>query len=101
MCEEKGLDPIVADKIGDYVKYKGWCYSLYLNYTILTNNYTGGAELLEKLLADADLTANPSAKTGLSEMGILFKLLKAYKVIDKVNNRLMIVYLAIITKSIS
>ena len=23
MCEEKGLDPSVADKIGGYVKYKG------------------------------------------------------------------------------
>lgn len=23
MTEEKGLDPVIADKIGEYVKYKG------------------------------------------------------------------------------
>ena len=25
MTEEKGLDPAVADKIGEYVKHKGKC----------------------------------------------------------------------------
>ncbi|PPQ83242.1 hypothetical protein CVT26_014765, partial [Gymnopilus dilepis] len=65
MTEEKGLDPAVADKIGEYVKLKG------------------GPDLLAQLEADATLTANPSAKQGLSDMAILFRLLKAYKVIDK------------------
>ncbi|KAF9554776.1 histidyl-tRNA synthetase [Agrocybe pediades] len=65
MTEEKGLDAAVADKIGEYVKYKG------------------GPELLKQLEADAVLTANKSAKSGLEEMNILFGLLEAYKIVDK------------------
>jgi len=30
MTEEKGLDPMVADKIGDYVKLKGTSYATLL-----------------------------------------------------------------------
>ncbi|KAL4263999.1 histidine--tRNA ligase [Pleurotus pulmonarius] len=67
MTDEKGLDPAVADKIGEYVKLKG------------------GLDLLEKLEADATLMANPNAKQGVAEMKILFGLLKAYKVIDKLS----------------
>ncbi|KDR67989.1 hypothetical protein GALMADRAFT_257538 [Galerina marginata CBS 339.88] len=67
MTEEKGLEPAVADKIGEYVKYKG------------------GPELLAQLEADATLTANKSAKQGLSDMAILFTLLKAYNVVDKIS----------------
>ncbi|KAL5533884.1 hypothetical protein ACEPAG_344 [Sanghuangporus baumii] len=67
MSEEKGLDPVVADKIGEYVKHKG------------------GEELLDSLLADSTLTANARAKEGLSEMSLLFTLLKANKVIDKIS----------------
>ncbi|KAF5381598.1 hypothetical protein D9615_005532 [Tricholomella constricta] len=67
MTDEKGLDAAIADKIGEYVKHKG------------------GPELLEKLNADAALTANKSAKNGLNEMGILFTLLNAYKVLDKIS----------------
>ncbi|TFK71156.1 histidyl-tRNA synthetase [Pluteus cervinus] len=67
MTEEKGLDPAVADRIGEYVKHKG------------------GPELLDQLLADATLRANPSAKQGLQDMGTLFRLLKSYKVIDKIS----------------
>ncbi|KAI5121828.1 hypothetical protein M0805_003262 [Coniferiporia weirii] len=67
MCEEKGLDPVVADKIGEYVKHKG------------------GEELLATLLSDSALTANESAKQGLSEMSTLFTLLRAYKVIDRIS----------------
>lgn len=66
MTEEKGLDAAVADKIGEYVKHKG------------------GPELLERLSADESLMANPSAKRGIEEMGVLFKYLGAYKVVDKV-----------------
>ena len=47
MTEDKGLDPTVADKIGEYVQHKG------------------SRELLNKLQADATLSANESAKKGL------------------------------------
>ncbi|KAF4605988.1 Cytoplasmic and mitochondrial histidine tRNA synthetase [Pleurotus pulmonarius] len=67
MTDEKGLDPAVADKIGEYVKLKG------------------GLDLLEKLEADATLVANTNAKQGVAEMRILFGLLKAYQVIDKLS----------------
>ncbi|KAI0778871.1 histidyl-tRNA synthetase [Trametes elegans] len=67
MTEEKGLDPAAADKIGEYVKHKG------------------GPELLEKLRADESLMANPSAKAGVEEMGLLFTYLTAYQVLDKVS----------------
>ena len=67
MVETKGLDPAVADKIGEYVKHKG------------------GPELLEKLKADSALTANASAKVGIEEMGILFSYLKSYKVLDRLS----------------
>ncbi|CAA7269768.1 unnamed protein product [Cyclocybe aegerita] len=67
MTEEKGLDPSVADKIGEYVKHKG------------------GPELLSLLEGDATLTANASAKQGLSDMSILFTLLKAYGIIERIS----------------
>lgn len=67
MTEEKGLDPSVADKIGEYVKHKG------------------GPSLLDQLLKDEALLANPSAKLGLDEMGLLFSYLEAYNVLDKVS----------------
>lgn len=65
MTDEKGLDPSVADKIGEYVKYKG------------------GPALLDQLTADTVLMSNPNAKQGLTDMGLLFTLLKAYQVLDK------------------
>ncbi|KAJ7157316.1 hypothetical protein C8R46DRAFT_1004259 [Mycena filopes] len=67
MTEEKGLDPAVADKIGEYVKHKG------------------GPSLLEQLSADEALMANASAKQGITEMGLLFTYLRAYGVIDKLS----------------
>ncbi|KAF8811335.1 histidyl-tRNA synthetase [Phlegmacium glaucopus] len=67
MTAEKGLDPAVADKIGDYVKHKG------------------GLDLLAQLESDALLASNKSAKQGLTDMGILFTLLNAYGVLDKVS----------------
>ena len=47
MTEDKGLDPDVADKIGEYVQLKG------------------SRELLEKLASDSNLSANESAKKGV------------------------------------
>ncbi|KAF8630694.1 hypothetical protein AX15_002768 [Amanita polypyramis BW_CC] len=67
MTEEKGLDPVVADKIGEYVNHKG------------------REELLVRLLADTTLTSNPSAKQGLADMELLFTLLEAYKVSDRIS----------------
>ncbi|KAG1750296.1 hypothetical protein EDD22DRAFT_916582 [Suillus occidentalis] len=67
MTEEKGLSSDVADKIGEYVKHKG------------------GPSLLDLLKADATLMANPSAKQGITDMDILFTLLRAYKVLDKIS----------------
>ena len=53
MVEEKGLEPAVADKIGDYVKL------------------SGGTDLLMKLKADKDLTSNVDAQKGLKDMELL------------------------------
>lgn len=50
----------------------------------MTLECTGSQDLLENLKADELLTANASAKQGLEEMSLLFTLLKAYRVFDKV-----------------
>ncbi|WWC60325.1 uncharacterized protein I303_102896 [Kwoniella dejecticola CBS 10117] len=68
MTVEKGLDEQVADKIGQYVGLKG-----------------PGMEVLEKLKLDGDLMAIPLAKQGISDMEILFRYLKVYKVLDKMS----------------
>lgn len=66
MCEEKGLDDAIADKIGEYVKLKG------------------GEELLQTLSADATLTGNKLAKEGINEMKLLFDYLNAYGITARV-----------------
>ena len=45
---------------------------------------TGGPSLLDQLKADDTLMSNRSAKDGILEMELLFTLLGAYKVLDKV-----------------
>ncbi|KAF2224958.1 histidyl-tRNA synthetase mitochondrial precursor [Elsinoe ampelina] len=67
MTEDKGLDPAVADKIGEYVVRKG------------------GRELLESLQADATLSANESAKAGLADMKLLFDYLDIFSVFDRIS----------------
>ena len=67
MTEEKGLEGEVADRIGEYVVLKG------------------SRELLEKLQADAKLTANESAKAGLTDMDLLFTYLKSFGVLERVS----------------
>ncbi|KAJ6541656.1 hypothetical protein B0H19DRAFT_958359 [Mycena capillaripes] len=67
MTVEKGLDAAIADKIGEYVKHKG------------------GPSLLEQLQTDEALTANASAKQGMSDMGLLFTYLRAYGILDKIS----------------
>lgn len=71
MCEEKGLESAVADKIGEYVKHKG------------------GEELLELLSADNTFTANKLAKEGIADMKLLFEYLKAYGILDRVGNHML------------
>ena len=87
MTEEKGLDPAVADKIGEYVKHKGLCAPLVRpsHAHILIAGLAGGAELLEVLRADAALMANKNAKSGIEEMTLLFTYLAAYQVLDKLS----------------
>ncbi|KAF2435754.1 histidyl-tRNA synthetase [Tothia fuscella] len=67
MTEEKGLEPAVADKVGEYVNFKG------------------GQELLTKLQEDATLSANADAKKGLDDMALLFTYLKTFGILDKVS----------------
>ena len=67
MTEEKGLDPAVADKIGEYVKLKG------------------GLDLLEKLKADSTFMGNAMAADGAKEMELLFQYLGAYNVMSRVS----------------
>lgn len=67
MTEDKGLDPVVADKIGEFVRLKG------------------GEDLLTKLLSNETLTANPSAQKGLEDMRLLFSYLSVFNVMDKIS----------------
>lgn len=67
MVDEKGLDGAVADKIETYVARKG------------------GRELVESLQSDEALLANPSAKAGLEEMGLLMDYLEAFDILDKIS----------------
>ncbi|KAF2163968.1 hypothetical protein M409DRAFT_57071 [Zasmidium cellare ATCC 36951] len=67
MTKEKGLDPAVADKIGQYVVKKG------------------GDDLLQQLQKDEQLSANESAKAGLSDMDLLFGYLRTFGVLDKIS----------------
>ncbi|KAF2263992.1 histidyl-tRNA synthetase [Lojkania enalia] len=63
MVEDKALDPAVADKIGEYVKYKG------------------GREIVTQLLEIPEVTANASAKKGLEDMALLCTYLDIYGVL--------------------
>ncbi|KAK2563227.1 Histidine--tRNA ligase [Acropora cervicornis] len=53
MVGEKGLEPSIADKIGEYVKHKG------------------GMDLVKKLTADEALINNKSAKAAVEDMKLL------------------------------
>lgn len=68
MTVDKGLDGVIADKIGEYVglKGKGW-------------------EVLERLKGDEKLMAVKSAKEGLADMELLFGYLDVMGVLDKVS----------------
>jgi histidyl-tRNA synthetase len=59
MTQDKGLDPAVADRIGEYVKLNG------------------GRELVAQLQEDAVLMANKRANAGLADMKLFFEYLEA------------------------
>ena len=67
MIEEKGLDPEVADKIGEYVQKKG------------------GKELLDELLQDETLISNESFASGIKDMSLLFNYLEVFCVMPKLS----------------
>jgi histidyl-tRNA synthetase len=67
MTEEKGLDPAIADRIGEYVKLKG------------------GKELLDTLKADETFMGNKMAAEGVKDMELLFQYLEAYEVTPRIS----------------
>lgn len=67
MTEEKGLPGDVADKIGEYVVQKGQ------------------KDLLAKLQADAQLSANESMKAGMADLELLFDYLGAFDCLSNVS----------------
>jgi len=67
MTEEKGLQPDIADKIGEYVVLKGQ------------------KDLLARLKADEKLAANESMKAGIADMELLFEYLEAFRALDNVS----------------
>ncbi|CAG8463064.1 6014_t:CDS:2 [Paraglomus brasilianum] len=67
MLDEKGLDPVAADRIGEYVILKG------------------GKELLTQLLDNKELVSNKNVKAGLDDMILLFQYLEIFNVLDKMS----------------
>ena len=67
MTEEKGLDPAVADQIGEYVRLQGQ------------------KDLLEKFQANTTLASNDSAARGLQDLTLLFKYLDVFDVTKKIS----------------
>ena len=66
MVEEKGLDTAVADSIGEYVKL------------------SGSKELVERLSADARLTAVKDSVVGLEQMKLLLDYCQLFGSLDMV-----------------
>lgn len=66
IINEKGLEPEKADKIGEYVQLNG------------------KNDLIEKLLADTELTKVKSAVQGIEDMKLLLKYCQLFGVYDKI-----------------
>ncbi|CAF0887851.1 unnamed protein product, partial [Didymodactylos carnosus] len=66
MVNLKGLDPDVADKVGEYVKLHG------------------DADLVQKLRADVNLSKRKDAQEALNDLELLFRYLQLYDVMDKI-----------------
>ena len=69
MVGEKGLEPSIADKIGEYVKHKG------------------GMDLVERLTADEALINNKSAKAALEDMKLLLHYVELLGIKEKVGEK--------------
>ncbi|XP_074620769.1 histidine--tRNA ligase, cytoplasmic-like isoform X1 [Acropora palmata] len=67
MVGEKGLEPSIADKIGEYVKHKG------------------GMDLVKKLTADEALINNKSAKAAVEDMKLLLHYVELFGIKEKVS----------------
>ncbi|KAK6541188.1 Cytoplasmic and mitochondrial histidine tRNA synthetase [Orbilia ellipsospora] len=67
MTEQKGLDPEIADKIGQFVLKKG------------------GRDLLEELEKTESLASNETIKKGLADLRLLFDYLDIYDVTKKIS----------------
>ncbi|RKF64090.1 Histidine--tRNA ligase, mitochondrial [Erysiphe neolycopersici] len=67
MVDQKGLNPEIADKIGEYVIQKGQ------------------KDLLSKLMADKNMAENESAKAGMKDLELLFDYLDAFNVMDNIS----------------
>src|ERR1700761_8591867 len=81
MTEEKGLDPSIAEKIGEFVKP-----------TPSANGTAPSAStkedpraVLQRLQASEALAANPAAKQGLDDLALLFQYLDIWGVLDEVS----------------
>ncbi|RBA15390.1 histidyl-tRNA synthetase [Fusarium proliferatum] len=68
MVDEKGLAEEVADKIGEYVRRSG-----------------GLREMIDALKGDQELSANEQIQSGLADMDLLARYLKAMDAIDSVS----------------
>lgn len=66
--EEKGLQPEIADEIGEYVKHNGSVSSI-LNF----------------LRSDTRISANEDLKKGLDDMDLLLSYMEAFQITDKVS----------------
>ena len=66
IIEEKGVDSSVADKIGQYTLF------------------SGGSELVEKLMKDENLCKSKSSVSGLEGMKLFLKYCHLYGIGDKV-----------------
>lgn len=67
MVAKKGLTPKVADRIGDYVQYRG------------------GMSLLERMFQDPGLSQNKQALEGLADLKLLFEYLTLFGVAEKIS----------------
>lgn len=67
MVDEKGLDPEVADRIGQYVGYRG------------------GLDLVETLLSDKTLCAQKESQQALDEMRLFLQYCQLYGISDKIS----------------
>ncbi|KXS22105.1 histidyl-tRNA synthetase [Gonapodya prolifera JEL478] len=66
MVEEKGLDPVVADRIEKYV------------------SLSGGADVIKKLEEDTEFVGSERARKGLEEMKLLLKYLDSMGIAEKI-----------------